>query len=55
MFVVFNKDKIISYFISFSTVVILLGMAFFIKSQSGLLEVANTEKKLPIYSVKITR
>ncbi len=54
MFVVFNKDKIISYFISFSTVVILLGMAFFIKSQSGLLEVANTEKKLPIYSVKIT-
>lgn len=54
MFVVFNKDKIISYFVSFSTVAILLGIAFFIKNRSDLLEVSNTEKKLPIYSVETT-
>lgn len=52
MFIVFNKDKIISYFVSFSTVAILLVMAFFIKNKSDLLEVSNIEKKLPIYSVE---
>ena len=52
MFLVFNKDKIISYLVSFSTVAILLGIAFFIKNQTGTLEVSNTEKRLPIYSVK---
>lgn len=52
MFIVFNKDKIISYFVSFSTVAILLVMGFVIKKQSNLVEVSNTERKLPIYSVK---
>lgn len=54
MFLVFNKDKIMSYIVSFSTVAILLGIAFFIKNQSNLLEVSSSEKRLPIYSVKTT-
>ena len=52
MFVVFNKDKIISCIVSFSTVAILLAMAFFIRGQSNFLEVSSNEKMVPIYSVK---
>ena len=54
MFLIFNKDKIISYFVSFSTVIILLVMAFFIKDRGESLEVASMQKKLPIYSVQTT-
>lgn len=53
MFLIFNKDKIISYMVSFCTVMILLGMAFYIRSDSSkVLEVSSKEKALPIYSVK---
>lgn len=35
MFFVFSRDKMISYFISFCMVMALLGMAFYIKNNSG--------------------
>lgn len=53
MFIVFNKDKIISYIVSFTTVAILLGIAFFVKNGSNMLEVSSNSKMLPIYSVNI--
>jgi hypothetical protein len=51
MFLVFYKDKIISYIISFSTVAILLGFAFFVRSESKLLESASNKNDLPIISI----
>ena len=53
MFFVFSKDKIISYIVSLSTVIILLGIAFFVKNDSDILQVNSSTKNLPIYSVKI--
>lgn len=53
MFIVFNKDKIISYIVSFTTVAILLGIAFFVRNGSNILEVSSNSKMLPIYSVNI--
>lgn len=53
MFIVFNKDKIISYIVSFTTVAILLGIAFFVRNGSNMLEVSSNSKMLPIYSVNI--
>ena len=52
MFIVCNKDKIASYMVSFFTVMILLGIAFYMRSNSKMLEVSSTSKQLPIYSVK---
>lgn len=52
MFIVCNKDKIASYMVSFFTVMILLGIAFYMKSNSKLLEVSSSSKLLPIYNVK---
>ena len=52
MFLVFSKDKILSYIVSFTTVMILLGIGFYIKNDSNTLEVNSSTKKLPIYSVK---
>ena len=51
MFFVLNKDKLISYVISFSTVIILLGMAFFIKQNDKFITVSSKTKNIPIYSV----
>lgn len=53
MFLVFNKQKIISYLIAFSTVAILFGGAsFFIPNAEDTIQTsAKTTKLLPIYSV----
>lgn len=50
MFIVFNKEKINSYLISFCTVVILFIMAFLITSETTIETTAAT-KQLPIYNV----
>ena len=52
MFIVCNKDKIASYMVSFFTVMILLGIAFYMRNNSKMLEVSSTSEQLPIYSVK---
>ena len=54
MFIVFNKQKIISYLIALSTVVILFGGAFFfLPGEEKLIQTAaGTNKLLPIYSVQ---
>ena len=38
--------------VSFFTVMILLGIAFYMRNNSKMLEVSSTSKQLPIYSVK---
>ena len=53
MFLVFNKEKIISYIVAFSTVAILFaGASFFVPNEEGIIQTsAKTAKLLPIYSV----
>lgn len=50
MFIVFNKEKINSYIILLSTVVILFGIAFSITAKDTI-ETAASTKELPIYNV----
>lgn len=50
MFIVFNKEKMKSYVILLSTVVILFGIAFGLTSQN-IVETAASTKQLPIYNV----
>ena len=50
MFIVFNKEKINSYLISFGTVIILFVMAFMITGNNAV-ETAAATKELPIYNV----
>lgn len=54
MFFVFNKQKIISYIVAFSTVAILLcGAGLFVPNFEQTIETsASTKKLLPIYSVE---
>ncbi len=54
MFLVFNKQKIISYLVAFSTVAILFaGASFFIPTYEDTIETAGkVSKLLPIYCVK---
>lgn len=53
MFIVFNKQKIYSYLVAFSTVVILFAIAFVVTSkQNTTILTSNTQKELPIYNVK---
>jgi peptidoglycan/xylan/chitin deacetylase (PgdA/CDA1 family) len=54
MFLVFNKQKIISYIVAFSTVAVLLGGANFFnaKEEESIQTSANTSRLLPIYSVE---
>ena len=54
MFLVFNKQKIISYLVAFSTVAILFaGASFLIPTYEDTIETASrTSKLLPIYCVK---
>lgn len=53
MFLVFNKQKIISYLVAFSTVAILFGGAslFIPNTEDTIQTSAKTSKLLPIYSV----
>ena len=50
MFIVFNKEKINSYLISLSTVLILFSMAFMLTNNKPW-ETAASTKELPIYNV----
>lgn len=50
MFFVFSKDKIISYIVSFSTVMILLGIAFLAKDRVSTVEVMSKQKSSEEYS-----
>lgn len=53
MFIVFNKQKIYSYIVAFSTVIILFcGATFFTPKEEGTIMTSSTlNKLLPIYSV----
>ncbi len=50
MFIVFNKRKIYSYLVSFSTVIILFAIAFTVTTDSSIITSA-TARELPIYNV----
>lgn len=52
MLFVVSKEKIMSYMIAFSTVVILLGVAVLSLNQEETVETASTTKEVPIYCVK---
>lgn len=54
MFIVFNKQKIYSYIIALSTVIILFsGATFFTTTNSDTIQTSSsTNKLLPIYSVE---
>ena len=52
MFIVFNKEKISSYLILLSTVVILFGIAFSVTAKDTV-ETAAATKQLPIYNVQV--
>jgi len=50
MFIVFNREKITSYIILLSTVIILFGIAFNVTTNTTV-ETAASTKQLPIYNV----
>lgn len=53
MFLVFKKDKILSFLVACSTVFVLFLMtALFTETPSQTIATATTQKQLPIYSVK---
>lgn len=53
MFFVFNKQKIISYLVAFTTVAILFcGAGFFVPNDNTIETSTNLERLLPIYSVE---
>lgn len=52
MFFVFNKQKIITYFVSFITVLALFFVAGNMNKEKTIETSARNEKLLPIYNVK---
>ena len=54
MFLVFNKQKIYSYIVALSTVMLLLGVAMYIEKDNNqtISTSSKVENKLPIYSVE---
>ena len=52
MFLVFNKEKITSYVVAFSTVAILFTLSVFANNNKTLEVSAQTNEKLPIYNVQ---
>ena len=53
MFIVFNKEKIYSYIVALSTIVVLFMIAnIVIDRNQDLVQASSTEKLLPIYSVE---
>ncbi len=53
MFIVFNKQKIYSYLVALSTVVVLFLVAATFTNKSGeIIETMSQAKKLPVYSVE---
>ena len=52
MFIVFNKEKIYSYFIALSTIIVLFTMGtVMMNKKDEIIETSSLVKKLPIYSV----
>lgn len=51
MFIVFNKQKIYSYLVTFSTVIILFTIAFS-TTKGGTILTSSTMREVPIYNVK---
>lgn len=51
MFIVFNKQKIYSYLVAFTTVITLFVFAFTIAKNPNAVLTASTNKELPIYAV----
>lgn len=54
MFFVFNKQKIYSYVVALSTVMLLLGVAMYIEKDNNqtIQTASEIENRLPIYSVE---
>ncbi len=53
MFIVFNKEKIYSYLVAFSTVVVLFVIAFAVtQNGSNIIATSSQARELPIYSVE---
>jgi len=53
MFLVFNKQKIYSYLVAFSTIVVLFVIAATIGNKSGqLIQTMSKSKLVPIYNVQ---
>lgn len=53
MFIVFNRKKIFSYLVAFSTIVILFGIAFSVTNENAVIT-SSTVREYPIYNVKQT-
>lgn len=51
MFIVFNREKINSYLIELSTVLILFSMAFMMTGNNKTIETGASTRELPIYNV----
>ena len=43
MFYIFYKDRIISYVVSFSTVMLLLGIAYFVKKNTNTINTSGNQ------------
>ena len=53
MFIVFNKQKIYSYLVALSTVIVLFFVAASFTNKSGeIIETMSQAKKLPVYCVE---
>ena len=52
MFFIFNKEKIMSYFVAFSTVAVLFTISIFVNNKQTLEVSSNTKENLPIYNVQ---
>lgn len=52
MFFIFNKEKISSYLVAFSTVAVLFTMSIFVNNKQALEVSSNTNENLPIYNVQ---
>ena len=52
MFFIFNKEKIMSYFVAFSTVAVLFTMSIIVNNKQTLEASSSTNENLPIYNVQ---
>jgi len=52
LFFIFNKEKIMSYFVAFSTVAVLFTMSIIVNNKQTLEVSSSTNENLPIYNVQ---
>ena len=52
MFFIFNKEKIMSYFVAFSTVAVLFTMSIIVNNKQTIEVSSSTNENLPIYNVQ---